>query len=137
MAKDKPTGRPSIYTDELALAICDLIEDGLSLRKICAKDDMPNRASVNKWLNENTAFSDQYARSCKVRRENKFEEMYEIAEKTEEIPRARLLVDVLKWQLSKEEPKKYGDKIDMTSGGEKIETNTIIFKDFRDDSSSK
>lgn len=132
-----PGGRPTIYTEQLAQTICDLIEDGLSLRKVCARDDMPNRASVNKWLNENSVFSDQYARACKVRRENKFEEMYEIAEKTDEVQRARLLVDVLKWQLSKEEPKKYGDKIDMTSGGEKIETNTIIFKDFRDDSSSK
>jgi len=130
-------GRPSTYTEELTLAICDLIEDGLSLRKVCERDDMPTRSTVNKWLKENNDFSDQYARACQVRRENKFDEMYEIAEKTDEVQRARLLVDVLKWQLSKEEPKKYGDKIDMTSGGEKIETNTIVFADFKNDSASK
>lgn len=113
-------GRPTKYTEELALAICDRIEEGESLRKICLDDAMPNRSTVNLWLKNDKEFSDQYARACKVRRENKFEEMYEIAEKTDEVQRARLLVDVLKWQLSKEEPKKYGDKIDMTSNGKDV-----------------
>jgi len=130
-------GRPTLFTEELALVICSRIEDGESLRKICLDDTMPNRSSVNKWLSENKDFSDQYARACVVRRENKFDEMYTVAEQTEDVPRARLLVDVLKWQLSKEEPKKYGDKLDMTSNGEKIETNTIIFKDFKNDPRSK
>ena len=112
--------RPTIFNDELALVICDRIEDGESLRKICADDKMPNRSSVNKWLSENKSFSDQYARACVVRRENKFDEIYQIAENTEEVQRARLLVDVIKWQLSKEEPKKYGDKIDMTTNGKDI-----------------
>lgn len=107
-------GRPTLFTEELALTICNRIEDGESLRKICSDDVMPNRSSVNKWLSENKNFSDQYARACVVRRENKFDEMYTVAEDTEDVPRARLLVDVLKWQLSKEEPKKYGDRLDLT-----------------------
>jgi len=125
-------GRPTIFNEELATTILNRIEEGESLRKICLDKAMPNRSSVNKWLSEDKVFSDQYARACTVRRENKFEEMYSIAENTDDVPRARLLVDVLKWQLSKEEPKKYGDKLDMTTGGDKIESNTIVFKDFRD-----
>ena len=36
------------------------------------------------------------------------------------IQRDRLRVDARKWALSKMNPKKYGDKVDVTSGGEKI-----------------
>jgi len=38
--------------------------------------------------------------------------------------RSRLRVDVRKWALSKMNPKKYGDKVDHTTGGEKLPTNT-------------
>lgn len=37
------------------------------------------------------------------------------------IQRDRLRVDSRKWLLSKLQPKKYGDKIDVTSDGEKIQ----------------
>ena len=120
-------GRPTTYSEELVLTICNRIEEGESLRKICQDKKMPNRSSINKWLSENKAFSDQYARACVVRRENKFDEMYSIAEVTTDVPRARLLVDVLKWQLSKEEPKKYGDKLEVDNqhSGEVSFTNGV------------
>lgn len=122
VVKDKNVGgRPTLYSDELARKICDLIEDGNSLRKICEEvEGMPNRSSVNKWLSENKEFSDQYARSCIVRRENRFDNIYNIALTTEDVSRARLLVDVVKWQLSKEEPKKYGDKLDIDARVEQV-----------------
>jgi transposase len=37
-----------------------------------------------------------------------------------EISRARELAQYYKWKASKRSPKKYGDKIDVTTGGEKI-----------------
>ena len=37
------------------------------------------------------------------------------------IQRSRLRYDARKWLVSKLNPKKYGDKIDMTTGGEKIQ----------------
>jgi hypothetical protein len=54
-------------------------------------------------------------RACKIRREDRFEKLEDVIDKEEDVQRARLKVDVIKWQLSKEEPKKYGDKLDMTS----------------------
>ena len=122
MAKH-PGGRPSIYTDELAEKICKLIISGLSLRKILDQEGMPSRDTVHNWILNRGEFSDQYARACKLRREYKFEKLEDIAETEEDVSRARLRVDVIKWQLSKEEPKKYGDKIDMTSDGDKLGVN--------------
>src|SRR5688572_33339185 len=116
------TGRPTIFTEKLATDICKQIIDGLSLRKICASDAMPNRDTIHDWLSKNHIFSDQYAKACKLRRENKFEEIEDIARTEPDVQRARLRVDVIKWQLSKEEPKKYGDKLDMTTNGKDLPT---------------
>lgn len=39
----------------------------------------------------------------------------------------QLQIDTRKWVVSKMLPKKYGDKIDLTSGGEKLDTSTPTF----------
>ena len=44
------------------------------------------------------------------------------------IEHRRLQVDVRKWMAGKLAPKKYGDKLDVTSAGEKIQTYTLKFK---------
>lgn len=38
----------------------------------------------------------------------------------------RLRVDTLKWTLSKRQPGKYGEKLDVTSGGEKLPPQSIV-----------
>ena len=123
-------GRPTIFTDELATSICKQIIDGKSLRKICDAEGMPNRDTIHDWLSKNQVFSDQYAQACKLRRENKFEELEDIASNEPDVQRARLKVDVIKWQLSKEEPKKYGDKVDVNANhsGELV-IKTVSYKD--------
>lgn len=120
---DKPKtimGRPTDYTDTLAAEIIWQVMEGKSTRKICEQDGMPSRDTLYRWLANSPDFSDQYVRACKIRREDKFERIEDIADTEDDVARARLKVDVIKWQLSKEEPKKYGDKIDMTSDGEKL-----------------
>jgi hypothetical protein len=81
---------------------------------------MPHRDTVHSWLIEHEDFSDNYVRACKIRREYRFETLEDVADREEDVNRARLKVDVIKWQLSKEEPKKYGDKLDHTSGGKEL-----------------
>lgn len=114
-------GRPTIYSEQLVNGICERIVNGESLNKICMDEAMPNRDTLYSWLATKTDFSDKYARACKIRREFKFEALEDIIDKEQDVQRARLKADVIKWQLSKEEPKKYGDKVDVTSGGDKIE----------------
>lgn len=115
-------GRPTIFSEELAAKICSQIMDGKSLRAVCRADDMPNRDTVHSWLSNNKRFSDQYVYACQLRRESKFEEIEDIAVNEPDVQRARLRIDVVKWQLSKEEPKKYGDKLDMTTNGKDLPT---------------
>ena len=39
---------------------------------------------------------------------------------------ARVAIDAYKWSAGKKKPKKYGDKLDLTSDGEAINTPTYI-----------
>ena len=45
------------------------------------------------------------------------------------VQRDRLRVDARKWLLAKMHPKKYGEKIDMTSGNEPLKSNLNIIVD--------
>jgi hypothetical protein len=87
-------------------------------------------------LDNNEALSKQYARACEERADKEFEDILSIADNSgndkvtndngdevvdnEAIARDRLRVDARKWRLSKMLPKKYGDKIDVTTDGEKV-----------------
>lgn len=146
-----PAGRPTDYNQALAVELCTRIAEGNSLRTVCKADDMPHLSTVFRWLatsdKGNKEFKDQYARACEERSEAYIEEIFDIADdatndwmednydkgKTpgyalngENIQRSRLRVDTRKWYASKLKPKKYGDKLDMTSAGEKLEGLVIV-----------
>ncbi len=113
-------GRPSDFTEEIAEKICEMIASGISLRKVCKKNKMPHIATVMRWLlkKENKGFREQYELACNTRAELMFDELEEIADTKDdkESPnRSRLRVDTRKWYLSKVLPKKFGDKLDLTT----------------------
>lgn len=150
-------GRPSIYTEELAKTICLRLSRGESLRRICQEEEMPNADTIYSWVLENkgadaegrNGFSEKYRRARDIQAEVMVEEMIAIADDSSrdtmfvtrgetELPmedkewtnRSKLRVETRKWYISKVIPKKYGDKVDVTSGGETIKGNTIVLKDF-------
>ena len=46
------TGRPSVFTPEIAAEICERIAMDESLIKICESDHMPSTNTVYRWLND-------------------------------------------------------------------------------------
>jgi hypothetical protein len=137
------------FSKEVFDAICEQISEGVSLRKICEADNMPAKGTVMKWLVDFPELQDQYTRARELQAETIFDEMLDIADdgsndwmekfnpegqsigwqiNGEHVQRSRLRLDSRKWQLSKMLPKKYGDKMDVTSGGAPIATVTIIPK---------
>lgn len=142
-------GRPSIYSKELADKVCERIAEGASIRTACAPDGMPSISTFFKWIRENQEFAQQYARATEERTEAMSEDILDIAddgsndlmtiqkgsqsyeiENKEVTNRSRLRVDTRKWLMSKMKPKKYGDKVDVTSDGKAIQGNAVILKDF-------
>jgi len=138
--------RPEIYSKEIANKICARIaSSSKSLRTICKDEGMPDVATVLRWLRDDKdGFCTQYTRAKEEQADFMIEEMIDIAddgtndfidtekgkqENKEVVNRSRLRVDTRKWIASKLKPKKYGDKVDVTSGGEKIEATVIKWGD--------
>lgn len=117
----KSVGRPSSYTQETANAICEAIVLGDSLRTISSREGMPVISTIFKWIGEHPKFSNQYAIAKEAQADTLADDMEDIARDNKiEVKRARLIIDTRKWTASKLKPKKYGDKIDVTTDGDKI-----------------
>lgn len=117
------------FSQELFDEICERIADGESLRTICRDDHMPTKTSVFRWLANDTALSDQYARARTAQADALFDDILDIADDSnndwidkvegpaqlngEAIQRARLRVDARKWMAGKLRPKVYGEKLDI------------------------
>lgn len=152
------TGRPTIFTQELADVICELLAMGWSMRKVVEQGEeetgvqMPAIRTIFKWLRENESFMHQYARAKEEAVEAEMELANDIAEdgrndwmeiqdkngtvvgwrvNGEAVQRSKLRVDLIKWKASKLKPRKYGEKLDLTSGGKKIKQSPIIVSDIR------
>lgn len=109
--------RPSGYNLDIATRFCDRIAAGNSMNTVCQADDMPERQTIFRWL-VREEFRDMYTRACAERREVRKEQLLDIPERADLDPqRARLLSDNIKWVLAKEEPKKYGDKVQQEISG--------------------
>lgn len=129
-----PAGRPSDYTPELAVKICEQLAVGNSLRTVCKADDMPSVATIFVWIQKHPEFKEQYARAKEESADALAEEILDIADEGsndwmeandpdnpgwkangEHIQRSRLRVDTRKWYASKLKPKKYGEKLELGS----------------------
>lgn len=122
--------------------VCKEVENGRPLRRACP--EMMGLKKFYEMLKESPELEKRYARACEARADKIFDDMLSIAdensrdtfiddngvERTNQdvIQRSRLMVDTRKWVLSKLAPKKYGDKLDVTTDGEKIQSQVTIFQ---------
>jgi hypothetical protein len=144
-----------IDRDRILNEIFDFIEDGLSLRKSLNQVKISSK-TFYEWIDGDDEKVKQYARACEERAEAILDEMINIVDdsdndvteidlgdglistkvNSEHIQRSRLRYDARKWLVSKLNPKKYGDKIDVTTNGKEITsvTRTIIDESTNQDS---
>ncbi len=119
----KPAGgRPSTYSAKLAAEICAYIAEHKTLRAALKQPGMPSEATAYRWLAERQEFREMYARAREQGDELDAERMREIAF-DQGIPpdQKRVMIDVLKWQMARRSPKKWGDKVQHADAdGEKL-----------------
>lgn len=108
-------GRPTKYTDALADHICDRISNGESLAAICRDESMPNPSTIYRWLVADETFCNMYTRAREEQAETLADQIIQISDTCDDVQRGRLQVDARKWVAAKLKPRKYGDKIDLTS----------------------
>ena len=109
----------------------------------------PTYSTIMKWLSEDEALSDRYARAKEAQADYMADEMLDIADdgrndwmkrhqangesvevvNSEVIQRSKIRIDTRKWLASKLKPKKYADKVQTEisgPGGGPVETTTSI-----------
>lgn len=121
----KPIGRPSLYSEFIANAICERISLGESLRSICRDDNFPDKVTVLRWLKKHPEFRNQYAQARDEQADTYFDMIFDEAFSAHDAQIGRLRVDALKWISSKLAPKRYGDRIEHEHTGEQKLTLTF------------
>ncbi len=122
-------GRPTVFTSEVLEEILHRLADGESARAIFNSEHMPNWQAfcAFKRKPENAAFNDQYAQArddCLAAWEHKIMQVASddskdfqpdgkggVKSDNTAVNRSRLIVDSMKWIMSKLSPKQYGDKV--------------------------
>lgn len=137
MTMGRPKGSGSLYTQELADAICERIAEGEPLRQICREEDMPSWRTVYRWMEERADFASRFAHARTLGFDAIAEECLEIADDTtgdtcmagsgdnkrevadtEWISRSKLRVETRLKLLAKWDPKRYGDKVTQEHTGQ-------------------
>ncbi len=114
--------RPSSYAPETGAKICVQLSQGKSLVKICKAKDMPDQATVYRWLAGNPEFREMYTRAREDQADTLFDETLAIADalpsnaSAAAVRRAALKIDTRKWAAGKLRPRKYGDRQTVTVG---------------------
>lgn len=139
-------GRPSKFTPALAAEICERLSKGEPLAVICRDDHMPSDTTVRNWMGEDQQLSsdiararevgfDQIAADCLMIADDSSGDAGEPDEVQEEqghggslrrlkpggaenVQRAKLRIETRLKLLAKWDPKRYGDKVALTGGGE-------------------
>lgn len=115
------TGRPSKMTPELVAEICERLAKGEPLARICDDERMPAFNTVWRWENEDDEFRNLSARARDVGTHYMADDCLKISDDTTLDPQdKRIRIDTRLRLIGKWNAKKYGDKIDVTSGGESI-----------------
>lgn len=98
---------------------------------------MPSRPIVYEWLNPNhpkydVDFLNNYVQAREDSADIDVDKMEQIVadvlDGTIDPAQARAAADILKWTAGRKKPKKYGDKLDLTTGGKQITQQVSVFR---------
>lgn len=121
---------------------------GESLRVILNDKGTPSRLAFYDWLEKDVKKQERFARACQIGDEMLFEETIEIARKPiietiqsdgsigdtvttntttkDNVQRSKLIIETIDKVLARRNPRKYGNKLDVTSDNQAISIPAIV-----------
>ena len=106
-----------MYGPEIQEVIVERLA-GESLRAICRDEGMPNRTTVERWMDEDASFAAKCVRAREAHAESIFDSMEEIEDGVisgEVKPdAARVVLSSRQWRAEKLKPRKFGPKVENT-----------------------
>jgi len=123
--------------------ILEEIESGRAVRNVLMDSNTPSSSTFFKWIDENKDLAKQYARACETRGDAKFESIEN--DYNEEPQRdletgkidtgwvqlQRLKIDTKKWEASKLNPKKYGDRVQSEVINKNIDITNLSEEEYK------
>ena len=118
-------GRPSIFTDAIEEELVERLSKGEPLEVICRDPRLPSARTVREWREKDERFSAAIAGAREVGFDAIAAQTLEIVDNVDEDPSSRKVRAETRLKLlSKWDPKRYGERLDVTSGGEKLKAPT-------------
>lgn len=117
--------------------ILEEIEKGRALRNVLKDKDTPSSSTFFIWIDEDKTLAKRYARACETRGDAKFESIEnDYNEEPQRDPETgkidtgwvqlqRLKIDTKKWEASKLNPKKYGDRVQNLNINTEVEYKDV------------
>ena len=124
-------GHPSIYDFEMCKEICKRVAMGEHIKAVLdSSDSYPDYSTWCNWKRDNQELFDLYTKAIQDKAEMVTFEinqtMQDMRDGVVEAPVGRILIDTLKWYASKFYPRMFGDKVDVTTDGDKINQAATI-----------
>lgn len=110
----------SRFGPEVREEILTRLREGQSMRTICKDPRMPDRETVRHWCEGDADYSASIARARDDGFDARADKAVEDAKDASDPAKGRLAFDAERWYLSKLAPRRYGDKLDLTSGNEPL-----------------
>ena len=115
------------YDYDLCVEICDKVADGLNIMDILASNEnYPSWSTFRRWKNDNDELRTLYVNSQQdkgIALEKEIDDTLQLLRGGEiEASTANVIIQTIKWKMAKFYPKMFGDKLDVTSKDEKIES---------------
>jgi hypothetical protein len=133
-------GRPSLYNDTLADEICQRVVSR-PLHQVAKDDDMPSEDAIYTWLGKHKEFAEKYARARQLRAFRRAESVDAVVEDMRAgrigHNEARVAIDAIKWQTGKENPKAFGDRLELAGDANAPLTVQIVRKSDANDSTPR
>jgi hypothetical protein len=119
-----------------------VIKDALSTRQACILHNVPQPTFLS-WVGDDLELADNYARARDLRHYKLADEILEVSRQSPSllptggldsvsVQKHKLIVDSLKWTLSKLAPRKYGDRIEITGDKENpLQINNTVTLDVK------
>jgi AAA+ ATPase superfamily predicted ATPase len=123
--------RPSEYNFDMCKEICDELAHGQNIKRILDSDEsFPDWTTFRRWKQNNEELRTLYINSQRdkaIALENELDDLRDMLTSKEiDASTYNVLAQTLKWKMAKFYPKVFGDKIDHTTDGEKIQSTVIV-----------
>jgi hypothetical protein len=116
LSQPRSVGRPTTFSIEKGAEICRRLARGENLAEICREPGQPSYDIIFDWRRKYPEFAAAYELAREGQADFRHDEIISIADDQSLTPdERRVMIDARKWAASRQNPRKYGDRQEVTA----------------------